>query len=132
IALVIVASSTAGGGEPRSGLRLVQVAVLSEHLRHVRGRDEGGPPLLVPARERPDAVRLSGGGELGRIPGTVKRTLVGALRAEDLKETVDVLDSRGSQDRESLLSAGIAWDPLRTRQVVGVTEHSADGLPIGH
>src|SRR5882672_3482534 len=107
--VVIVASRTVGAEQQR-GFGLAEVSGFLEDRRDLGVGDELRPPCFVPVEQRPDAVLLGGIAEYRRTLGTVQGPLVGALRAEHIQESVDVLDGRGCQDHDC---------PFRSRPPVG-------------
>src|SRR5689334_16767502 len=98
--LVIVAPSRAVGAEQQRGLGLADVSGLLEDRRDLGVGDELRPSGLVPVEQRPDAVLLDGVAEHRRALRPVERALVGALRGEDLEESVHVLDRGGCEDHD--------------------------------
>src|SRR5205085_2672623 len=86
------------GAEQQRGLGLGQVAGFLEDRRDVRVGDELRPSRLVPVEEHPDPVLLGWITEHGRTLGAVERALLGALCAEHVEESVELLDGRGCQD----------------------------------
>src|SRR6266705_777921 len=98
IAVVMASLLRSVGGEQARGLRLAEVAGLFQNRRNLGVGDEVRPPLLVPVEQRPDPVLLGGVAEHRRALAAVVGALVGALRAEHLEESVDVLDGRRCQN----------------------------------
>src|SRR5271168_156935 len=93
IAVVIVLPpSRIVGTEQQRGLWFVEMPGLLEDRRDIGVGDELRPPVLVPVEQRPDSVVLGGIAEHRRTLRAVEGTLLRALRAEHIQESVNVLD----------------------------------------
>ena len=118
------ASSRLVGAEQQRGLGLAQVSGFLEDRRDLGVGDELRPPVLVPVEQRPDPVLLGGVAEHRRALRAVERALLGALRAEHLQESVDVLDGRRCQDHDCSPSDGSLRISLPPTGSVGVGSFS--------
>src|SRR5262245_46644161 len=99
-AVVILASSRCVGAEHQRGLGLGEGSSFLEDRRDVGVGDEPRPPLLVHVEQPPDPLLLGGIAEHRRTFGAVEGALFGGLCAEQLQESVDVLDGRRCQDHD--------------------------------
>ena len=118
------------GAEQRRGLRLAQVAGFLAGSAARRGRTRRRPSPARPSRRAPRRGSPRWGrGTRSRPSEPWSCTLLGALGAEDLEESVDVLDRRGGQDHESPLSVWILRIRFAPAGSVGVKGHCADGNP---
>src|SRR5262249_54543901 len=100
IAVVIVASSRLVGAEHQRGLGLAEGSGFLEDRRGIGGGDEPRPPPLVPVVPPPHPVLLGGIAEHRRTLGAVEGALFGGFCAEQLQESVDVLDGRRCKDHD--------------------------------
>src|SRR4029079_16544907 len=98
IAVLIVVALRPVRAEEQRGLGLTQVSGFLEDRRHLGVGDELRPTGLVPVEQRPHPVLLGGVAEHRRALGAVECALVGALAAEHLAESVDVLNRRRAHD----------------------------------
>src|SRR6478672_8930572 len=109
IAVLIVVSSRLVRADEEGSLRLAHVPGFLEDRRDFGVGDEARPTRLVPVEQGPDPVLLGGVAEHRRTLRAVEGTLLGALGAEHVEETVDVLDQRGGQDHGTPLWNGSLW-----------------------
>jgi hypothetical protein len=77
--------------EPR-GLGAALVPGFLQDRRDLRVRDEALPTVGIPVEEHPDPVGLIGIAKDGRAPGTVLRSLLGAIGREDVQEEASSVD----------------------------------------
>src|SRR4051812_49371840 len=85
----------------RRGLGPALVAGFLDDRRDLGIVEETLEALLVPVEEHPDPILLVGIAEDGRALGPVLFPLLGTLRREDLRELVEVLDRRCSEEHQS-------------------------------
>src|SRR4051812_15095940 len=85
----------------RCGLGPALVAGFLDDRRDLGIVEEALEALFIPVEEHPDPILLVGIAEDGRALGPVLLPLLGTLRREDLRELVEVLDRRCSQEHQS-------------------------------